>query len=154
MIEILGIRENPELMEKGVEFFHGAFGNEDNYLLYHDCITHSIATESTLPRWFLAMKGDKIAGGCGLITNDFISRMDLWPWVAALYVEENERGKGLGGELLAHAVAEAGKLGFPKAYLTTDHDSYYERYGWRYIGNGYTPWGDSGRIYEIETKNK
>jgi GNAT superfamily N-acetyltransferase len=154
MIKILGIRENPELLEMGTKFFHGAFGNKDNYMLYLDCITHSITTESTLPRWFLAMKGDAIVGGCGLITNDFISRMDLWPWLAALYVVESERGRGLGGKLLAHGVGEAGKLGFPKVYLTTDHDSYYERYGWQHIGTGYAPWADSGRIYEIETENK
>ena len=152
MIQIIGIRENPELLEPGVKFFHNAFGSAKNYMLYHDCISHSITTESALPRWYLAMKDDEIVGCCALITNDFISRMDLWPWLAALYVVESQRNQGLGGMLLAHGVTEAGKLGFSKVYLTTDHDSYYERYDWKHIGTGYAPWGDSGRIYEIETK--
>lgn len=36
MIKILGIRENPELLEAGAKFFHGAFGNKDNYMLWGD----------------------------------------------------------------------------------------------------------------------
>ena len=27
---------------------------------------------------------------------------------------------------------------------------YYEKYGFRYIGQGYHPWGENSRIYEIE----
>ena len=151
MIKIMGIRENPHLFEDGAKFFHNAFGNEKNYMLYYDCIVHSITAESPLPRWFLAVKGEEVIGGCALITNDFISRMDLWPWLAALYVVESERGKALGSKLLAHALSEAGKLGFAKVYLSTDHDGYYERYGWKRIEDGYMFWGDKSRIYEKET---
>jgi len=151
LLKILGIRENPHLLEVGTKYFHNAFGNENNFMLYSDCINHSIATESPLPRWFLAMKDEEIVGCCALITNDFISRMDLWPWLAALYVTENERGNELGSKLLSHAVSEAGRLGFPKVYLSTDHDGYYEKYGWKRIEDGYMLWGEKSRIYEIET---
>lgn len=65
MIKIIGIRENLDLLDQGARFFHGAFGNENNYLLYYDCIKHSITTDSPLPRWFLAIKGEEIVGGCG-----------------------------------------------------------------------------------------
>ncbi len=94
------------------------------------------------------VKGDEIIGGYGLITNDFISRQDLFPWLCALYIEENYRGKQLGSILLEHGRSEAAKLGYRKLYLGTDHDGYYEKYGWKHIANGFHPWGAESKIYE------
>ena len=92
------------------------------------------------------MSGEQIIGCYGLITNDFNSRQDLWPWLAALYVEESERGQALGANLLSHGLQEAKTLGFNKVYLATDHIGYYEKYGWEYIGTAYGA-GDESRIY-------
>lgn len=151
-ITIIGIRENPEYLERGVRYIHDKWGNADNFMLYSDNIAHSIATPSPLPRWYLLLRGDAIVGCCGLITNDFISRSDLWPWLCALYVEESERGHALGAMLLQHARREAARLHFPKVYLCTEHDGYYERYGWRRIEDGYMLWGEQTRIYETDTE--
>jgi len=82
-----------------------------------------------------------------LITNDFVSRMDIWPYICALYIEEPFRGHALGARLLDHARTEAARLGFNAAYLCTDHIGYYEKYGFEYIGQGFHPWGESSRLY-------
>jgi hypothetical protein len=34
----------------------------------------------------------------GLWRCDLIARQDLWPWLAALYVDEAARGQGLAGQ--------------------------------------------------------
>jgi predicted N-acetyltransferase YhbS len=81
-----------------------------------------------------------------LITNGFNSRQDLWPWLAALFVEESERGQALGARMLAHGLAEAKALDFPKVYLATDHIGYYEKYDWKHIGTAYGVY-DESRIY-------
>ena len=105
-----------------------------------------------MPRWYVALSEEgKIAGGCGLIENDFVDRTNLCPYLCALFVEPEARGHGLGGRLLEYARRDGGALGFEKLYLCTDHTSYYEKYGWRHIGTGRHPWGSTSRIYEVET---
>lgn len=148
-IKIIGIRENPHYLEQGIEYFASKWNVGRK--VYEESITDSITTSSSLPRWYLMLKSDEIIGSYGLIQNDFIDRIDLFPWLCALYVEKNERGKQLGAKLLEHGRIEAAKLGYKKIYLCTDHDRYYEKYNWRYIGNGVHPGGTKSRIYENET---
>lgn len=89
--------------------------------------------------------------GCaGLITNDFISRGDLYPWVCALFIDEKERGNGYSALLLNKAKSDAQKSGFNNLYLCTEHVGLYEKFGFEYIGQGYHPWKEESRIYTIE----
>jgi GNAT superfamily N-acetyltransferase len=150
-IKIIAVREHPELLTRAVDYFSSKWGVARN--VYQDCIYNSLTTGSPLPRWYLMMKNDSVVGSYGLIVNDFTSRQDLWPWFCALYIEESERRQGLGGKLLEHGRVEAAKLGFQKIYLCTNHVGYYERYGWKYIGDGYGISGDPHRIYEIESES-
>lgn len=149
-INIISIRENPRYLERGIDYFSAKWGIERR--IYSDCISNSITTDSPLPRWYLMVKDDLIIGSYGLITNDFISRQDLFPWFCALYIEESERGNQLGVRLLKHGRKEAAALGYKKLYLATDHAGYYEKYSWKYIATGFHPWGAKSRIYESKTK--
>ncbi|MDF2543101.1 MAG: putative acetyltransferase [Herbinix sp.] len=148
---IISIRENPDFLTRGIDYFATKWGIERR--IYEDCITNSLTTESKLPRWYLMLKNDEIIGCFGLIVNDFVSRQDLYPYLCALYIEESERGRELGSVLLDHGRNEANILGYSKVYLCTDHRSYYEKYGWKHIATGYHPWGTESRIYEIDSVN-
>jgi len=148
-IQIIGIRENGEYLEKAIDYFSSRWGIDRR--IYADSIMHSITTDSPLPRWFLMLEDNEIIGSYGLITNDFNSRQDLYPWLCALYVEESHRGRQLGSRLLEHGRVQAGKLGFPKLYLCTDHNGYYEKYGWRHIAKCYHPWGEESKVYEADS---
>ncbi|MBE6404025.1 MAG: GNAT family N-acetyltransferase [Lentisphaeria bacterium] len=143
-LQTVSLRENPELLERFCGYFSLRWGKEE---LYRDCMQSALQTSSPLPQWFLLLKGDEIAGGCGLITNDFISRMDLYPWLCAVYVEEKFRGQGGGGILIDRAVQAAFAMGFDNVYCCTDHTGYYEKYDFKYIGIGYHPWNETSRIY-------
>lgn len=53
---------------------------------------------------------------------------------------------------MSFAENEAKKLGFSKIYLTTDHNGYYEKYGWIRKGHGYELSGEATRIYMKELR--
>ncbi|MBQ9952486.1 MAG: GNAT family N-acetyltransferase [Clostridia bacterium] len=144
---LISVREHPEMADDFIAFFQRHWASEDSMRVYEDCIRSCLHAGSPLPQWYALVSGGRIIAGAGLITNDFISRMDLWPWLAALYVEEDFRGHALGAVLLRHARRHAAQLGFETLYLCTDHVGYYEKYGFAFIGEGHHPWGESSRIY-------
>ncbi|MFA5204031.1 MAG: GNAT family N-acetyltransferase [Lentisphaeria bacterium] len=145
---IISLRQHPEQVERFIGFFVRHWQNE---AVYRDCLTACLKASSPLPQWYLLVNhADETIGGAGLITNDFISRMDLWPWLCALFIEEPFRGHAFGSLLVRHARAEAARLGFDPLYLCTDHTGYYEKLGFEHIGNGVHPWGGHSRIYRAK----
>ena len=48
-------------------------------------------------------------------------------------MEPERRGRGLAGALLAFACRDMAARGVGTLYLITEHDSFYERYGWQYL---------------------
>lgn len=150
-MKVISVRKSPEYKDIAINYFQRVWASQNTMKVYEDCITHAITTSSPLPQWYLLLEGDEVIGCAGLITNDFISRMDLYPWICALFIEEAYRGNGYGALLLEQAKLDAGKEGFPQIYLCTDHIGYYEKYGFDYIGVGYHPWGESSRIYVSAT---
>lgn len=149
-MKIISIKKSPEYKDVAIKYFQSKWASQDSMNVYSDCITNCITTSNSLPQWYLLMDKGEIIGCAGLITNDFISRMDLYPWVCALYIEKEYRGNDYGSILLEQAKKDAKIGGFSYLYLCTGHIGYYEKYGFRYIGTGYHPWGDSSRIYCVD----
>lgn len=148
-MKILSVRQNPEYKEKAIKYFQDSWP-EISPVIYEDCISNSINATQPLPQWYILEKEGEIIGCAGLITNDFISRMDLYPWICAIYVEEKYRGSAYGTLLIEKAKRDTKDFGFRYLNLCTDHIGYYEKYGFEYIGEGYHPWEEKSRIYQIE----
>ena len=149
-MDIISIRKSPEYKDSAIQYFQSKWASKESLMVYEDCITNCITTSNPLPQWYLLVENDEIIGCAGLITNDFISRMDLYPWVCAVYIEKEYRGHAYGSLLLEQAKKDAKLGGFSNVYLCTDHIGYYEKYGFEYIGTGYHPWGGSSRIYSAD----
>ncbi|MEK3796882.1 GNAT family N-acetyltransferase [Peribacillus sp. FSL H8-0477] len=148
-MKLISVKENPEYMNQAISFFQNKWASEQSMMVYEDCIIHCISSPNPLPQWYLLMDETTVIGCAGLITNDFISRMDLYPWVCAIYIEEEYRGNAYSSILIDKAKTDAKKGGFSHLYLCTDHIGLYEKYGFDYIGTGYHPWGDQSRVYQL-----
>lgn len=150
--QVISLRKKPEQLDRFLDFFVRHWHNE---AVYRDCLTACLHSDSPLPQWYLLTnQADDIIGGAGLIPNDFISRMDLTPWLCALFVEEFYRGNAFGRRLIEHVKTETARLGYERLYLCTGHVGYYEQYGFEYIGDGFHPWGGSSRIYRTALKSR
>lgn len=149
MVNIVNVKDYSGGLDTAVDYIHGIWGNERNHLFYKDAMYNSSLPGKALPQFFLLLKDGEIIGCSALITNDFISRHDLYPWMACLFVDEKERGQEYGKLLMEYAEEAAKKAGFAAIYLTTDHDGYYEKYGWIRIEDGIDLFScKTTRIYE------
>lgn len=148
-MNIISVRENPNYKDVAINYFQQQWASDETLMLYQDAIEHSLNAVNPLPQWYLLQHQQQIIGCAGLITNDFISRMDLYPWFCSLYIDAKHRGHGYAALLLDKASLDAKAFGFNSLHLCTDRIGYYERYGFSYIGTGYHPWGESSRIYSL-----
>ena len=146
-MDMISVRQAPELAPRAIAYFQQHWATAETLMMYEDAINRSLGAANPLPQWYLLMENDQILGCAGLITNDFISRGELYPWLCALYVEETQRGRGYGTKLIEHVATETRRLGFPQLHLCTDLEGYYERSGFVYNGLGYHPWGEASRVY-------
>lgn len=151
MFQIYELKDKAELFDNAVQLFWSQWGSEQNYRFYYDCMLHSMKSDNGLPRFYIAVLNDSIIGTYTLLRNDLISRQDIFPWLACLYVVPEHRGQNIGAQMLKHSLQEARKMGHDNVYLCTDLDGYYEKFGWVHFSNGYIFNGEETKIYRSST---
>ena len=128
--EYITLRQRPELKDTAANWFHEKWGVPTE--AYLECINDYL-DNTTEYGWYLALDGNKIIGGLGVIENDFHDRPDLAPNVCAVYTEEEYRKQGIAGNLLNFVVDDLRAKNITPLYLVTDHTGFYERYGWEFL---------------------
>lgn len=128
---LLKLREHPEFSSEASSWFHKKWGIPQS--AYTESMEACLKKDASVPQWYLAMEGQEIVGGLGLIENDFHDRKDLTPNVCAVYVEPSHRRRGLAGQLLSLVCEDLHDMGTDTLYLLTDHTGFYERYGWQFL---------------------
>ncbi len=60
-----------------------------------------------VPQWYMALDGERIIGGMGVIENDFHDRKDHGSPMCVLYTQKEDwRGRGVAGSLLRYVCAQ------------------------------------------------
>ncbi len=148
MIKLL--RDNPEFLEKAALWFNQKWNIPIE--VYRGSIQECISNNSKIPQWYIILNDNQeIVAGAGVIDNDFHDRKDLTPNLCALFVEETYRNKGIAEYMLNYIRSDLKQLGFEKAYLLTDHTSFYERYGWEFLTMVNDSNGVPSRMYVAST---
>ncbi len=87
-----------------------------------------------IPLTILALEGDQPVGTASIFRHDMDTRMELTPWLAAVYVVPDFRGRGIGSELVQAIEEIARRLKLERMYLfTPDQEAFYARLGWTTI---------------------
>ncbi len=82
-----------------------------------------------IPLCLIAIVDDELVGTVNLIENDDAKRVHLRPWLAAMVVRADYRGKGIGSKLVAALLAEARAMQLSTLYFGTDGPGFYTRLG-------------------------
>lgn len=128
--DYITLRERPELKNTAAKWFNSKWGAPEE--AYLECMENYLSGKTEYG-WYLCLSGERIAGGLGVIENDFHDRKDLSPNVCAVYTEDDFRGKGVAGHLLDMVVEDMKSKGISPLYLVSDHIGFYERYGWEFF---------------------
>lgn len=129
--KMIRLADRPEIKEQAAQWFHEKW--QIPLEAYLESMEESLSGKGPVPQWYVAVESNRIIGGMGVIENDFHDRKDLAPNVCAVYTEEDWRGRGVAGALLNAACEDMKQRGIDTLYLLTDHDSFYERYGWEFL---------------------
>ena len=135
-MKILNLFDNKQFIPQIADWIYEAFidGIREGIALRD--VTHALSNrhKKTMPLTYLGIVNGECVGTVSLVSNDLKSRGDLTPWLAALYIREEDRGQGYGQELIEKAIETARELGFRKLYLRTETAAdYYKKVEWKKI---------------------
>ncbi len=91
------------------------------------------AGNQEMPLTWVALDGGKLVGSASLVPSDMEIRPDFEPWLASVFVDPEERSRGIGSQLVQYIMQQARELHFTRLYLfTPDRQTFYQRLGWHH----------------------
>ncbi|MBN1217813.1 MAG: GNAT family N-acetyltransferase [Anaerolineae bacterium] len=87
-----------------------------------------------IPETFVAVADKQLVGMASIDPHDMVTRPNLSPWLAAVYVAPEFRLKGIGSRLVRAVMQEAAVLELDRIYLFTPNKiNFYNRLGWQFF---------------------
>lgn len=100
---------------------------------------------------YLLTEGDVLVSFLTLAERDCIDDASLRPWIGFVHTAPAYRGHRYVEVLIEHAMCIAGEHGAGQVYICTDHVGLYERYGFSYLMNRISVYGEDSRVYVRKT---
>jgi len=124
-IQIINIADKINLLETIIPWHEKEWGSQ-----WATQVSKS-TNKDKIPTMYLALQNGLVVGTVLLLDYDLETRKDLSPWMGGVYVDTPYRGKGIGTQLVIHAMFQAKKMNIPKLWLYTEKSQkLYERLGW------------------------
>ena len=123
------------LIEWQVDHYRDSFPSfdHDDWIDFYG--PHMRGQDGPLPVVLGAFHDGECVGTVSIVDRDDLDDVDHYtPWVAAMIVNPDRRGQGIGRALLAAALGRCRDLFFGRVYLWThDQFDWYRRLGWREV---------------------
>lgn len=133
-MEIIDLRKAPQYIPTIARWHFDEWGylNPGKTLEYRIQRMQRYLGEAVTPTMLIAVEGDEVLGTAALVEADMDSHPELTPWLASVYIREDQRGRGLGKQLVKAVMALAGDLKIPELFLfTPDQAGFYAKLGWK-----------------------
>lgn len=153
-VEVINLLDDIKHLEEVSEWIWKQWEKEHNSKL-EDTIyrsKHSL-NDKDIPQMYIAKYKEEVIGVVSIWRNDLKARQDLYPWMAALFVKEEYRNKGVGTLLQKRVIEETKKMNYQYLYLITEHENYYEKMGWDFLEKAPLGDGSYAKIYRYDLIN-
>ena len=147
---------NNYIFDKICEWNYNWWGIRNNNSLEEvKCNLEHCLCKERLPQTFVALIDGEPAGMYQLsMSEDLISRPDIYPWLINVYVDEKFRGRNVCRKLMNTVNENAKKANLTELFLYTKHIGLYEKFGWEFVEEVKTFKDDSPieRLYRLKIK--
>lgn len=141
------LNQYPEYKE---ELLNKVYANSDWSFLYGWLSKRIEESEhGILPRIYAVFDADEnMVGYYVLSEKEVIAHTpDITPWLGIILVFDGYRGKSYSPEIIEHACQSARDMGYSELYLITEHNNFYERFGFEFICNEHYLSGEPTKLY-------
>ena len=140
---VADLRQRPKFFDTVADRIWQAWWQPGGYPLEYISTRLRENMEATpIPFALVAHDGERFLGTSSVIASDLEERPQLTPWVAAVWVEEEARRRGVGAALVNRAAEDCFALGITRAYLCArpQMTGFYEGLGWTVIERNVGPY--------------
>ena len=117
-----------------------------------DGLAATLKAEGGVPFALLAESDGRVCGNVLVIDNDEPAKPDLTPWVAAVWVDEGARRRGIARAMMDEAARRCRALGVPRLYLASRPalQGFYTARHWRMMEEGVGEYGQTLYARELD----
>lgn len=133
-MKIIDLRHAPQHIPTIARWHFDEWGylNPGKTLAYRIERMQRYIADNPIPSMLIAIDGEDVLGTAALVAADMDSHPELTPWLASVYIREDQRGLGLGKALVKALMDFAGQQQLPRLYLfTPDQEGFYAKLGWK-----------------------
>jgi len=133
-LQIEHLADHKGALPEIVRWVHNEWGHLMPDISYDKLVTifKERLTPHSIPETFVATIINEIVGTASIVPHNLSTRMDLSPWIAAVYVIPGYRNLGIGSTIVRAIMEEASILSLESIYLINpDQECFYANLGWQ-----------------------